>query len=60
MLYRKNDLTNEQLKGRFKSLFDLTNFAMDLAKDAILHHDPKGLMGILEELVLLPKMDESE
>jgi len=47
-------LTNERLKYKFKSFFDLSNFGIKLAKERIEREDYITLAEVIEELVKLP------
>ncbi|HEU63858.1 MAG: hypothetical protein KR126chlam4_00796 [Candidatus Anoxychlamydiales bacterium] len=51
-------LTNERLKYKFKSFFDLSNFGIKLAKERIAREDFVTLAEVIDELVKLP--DEFE
>jgi len=46
-------ITNEELKKKFSSNFDLANFAIDLAKSYIKQGAGKTLTEIIEELYQL-------
>jgi len=47
-------LTNERLKYKFKSFFDLANFGIKLAKDRIAKEEYVTLAEIMDELLKLP------
>lgn len=51
-------LTHSRLNHKFKNNFDLTNFAIKLAKTAILEEKPKQLGEILRDLEALPNVEE--
>jgi len=47
-------LTNERLKYKFKSFFDLSNFGIKLAKERIAREEYVTLVEVIDELVKLP------
>ncbi len=51
---KKIFLTNERLKNKFKSFFDLANFGIKMAKAKILREESPTLSQIIDELVKLP------
>lgn len=51
---KKEFLTNERLKNKFRSFFDLSNYAIHLAKEKIIKEEKVTLSDIVEDLVKLP------
>lgn len=47
-------LTNERLKYKFKSFFDLANFGIKIAKERIAKEEYVTLNEVIDELVKLP------
>ncbi len=47
-------LTNERLKYKFKSFFDLANFGIRLAREKIAKEEYVTLAEIIDELIKLP------
>lgn len=60
MIYKKNDLTNEQLKGRFPSQFELTNAAIDIARRNIHDNQQTSMLEVLEEVSEVPLIKREE
>ncbi len=52
-------LTRERLNNKFKSDFDLTNYAIKIARLHIQEQDPKGLTQIIKELEGLPELEKT-
>ncbi len=57
---QKTHLTNERLKYKFKSFFDLVNFGIRLAKDRIAKEESSTLDAMIEILEELPDLDVSK
>jgi hypothetical protein len=53
-LKKKAYLTNERLKYKFKSFFDLSNYGIKVAREKILRGQSVTLNEMIEELVKLP------
>lgn len=53
-------LTHDRLNHKFQNNFDLTNFAIRMAKQCILEGSPKTLTQILKELEELPNIEEKK
>lgn len=52
---KKNEyLTNESLKNKFYSFFELSNYAMRLAKEKIMNDEKVTLSEIIDDLTKLP------
>lgn len=55
---KKEYLTNERLKYKFNSFFDLANYGIQLAKESIMQEKPVTLSEIIEDLAKLPDLRE--
>jgi len=53
-LRKQNFLTNERLKYKFKSFFDLANYGIRLAKERIAKEEYVTLSEVMDELIKLP------
>jgi hypothetical protein len=51
-------LTNERLKYKFKSFFELANYGIKIAKEEISHEQYVTLNDILQDLAKLPDQEE--
>ncbi len=51
---KKDYLTNERLKNKFRSFFDLSNYAIKIAKEKIIKEEKVTLSDVINELVNLP------
>lgn len=51
---KKEYLTNERLKRKFNSFFDLSNYAIHLAKDKIIKEEKVTLGDVMNDLANLP------
>jgi hypothetical protein len=53
-LKKKEYLTNERLKYKFKSFFDLVNYGIKIAKERIMKEESVTLSYVMQELTKLP------
>lgn len=53
-------LTHERLNHKFQSNFDLTNYAIKIAKTSVTDNSPKSLGDILKDLEVLPDINTEE
>lgn len=53
-------LTHERLNHKFKNNFDLTNFAIKLAKTSVAEGSPKYLGEVVKELEDLSDIEEKD
>jgi len=53
-------LTHDRLNHKFQNNFDLTNFAIGMAKQSITEGEPKALTQILKDLENLPDIEEKK
>jgi len=60
MVKKKVYLTNERLRYKFKSFFDLTNYGIKLAKEKIMQEENVTLSEMIEILVQLPDTIEKK
>lgn len=51
---KKEYLTNERLKNKFYSFFDLSNYAIQIAKERIMREEKVTLGDVINDLVNLP------
>jgi hypothetical protein len=53
-LKKKEYLTNERLKNKFCSFFDLCNYAIKIAKQRIIREEKVTLTEVIDDLINLP------
>jgi hypothetical protein len=53
-LKKRDYLTNERLKKKFYSFFDLANYAIHIAKDKIIKEEKVSLADVMNDLNNLP------
>ena len=53
-------LTNERLRGKFDNNFDLSNYAISLARDYMEKEEPRDLKQIMDELVVVVNSKEED
>ena len=51
---KKEFLTNERLKKKFYSFFELANYAIGLAKEKIMRQEKVTLSEVMDDLAKLP------